>query len=108
MPPQLLSQQCNRGCMPSCLVLIAIVCVDMVRYKVQPRGFLYESYMKYGSSRKWRRNFHQFPLNVFTVTVCSHYFINKAKYACLLLHKKPDKKRHVLTEGELYEIGAGL
>jgi hypothetical protein len=39
----------------SCYVLFAIVFVDVVRYTVEQRVFLYELYVKYGSARKCRK-----------------------------------------------------
>jgi hypothetical protein len=44
----------------SCLVLV-VVCVDMVRYTVEQRALLSESYVKCGSATNVRRKCRKFP-----------------------------------------------
>jgi hypothetical protein len=78
-------------CVTSCLVLV-IVFVDMVRYSVSV-FFLYESYVKCGSSTKCRRRFRRkFPWIIFPSIRGVHELINEVRSSRSVLDKKPAKK----------------
>jgi hypothetical protein len=82
----------------------------MVRYAVEQRVFLYESYVKCGSGRKCRRKFPcKFPGITVPSTSDIHELSNKVRSTGSLLDKKPAKKKYrVLTEEKLVEIRARL
>jgi hypothetical protein len=81
----------------------------MVRCTLEQRVFLYDTYMKYGSTGKCRQKLlHKF----YEVRVPSrqtiHNLTNKHKTAGLLIGNKTKHKRRVLTEEKLDNIGATL
>jgi hypothetical protein len=81
----------------------------MVRYTVEQRVFLYDSYVKCGSARRCRRKFcRKYPGNTVPSTRGIHKLIDKVRSTGSLLDKKPARKRRVLTEEKLDEIGARL
>jgi hypothetical protein len=74
-------------------------CVYMVRYTVEQRVFLYESYVKHSSARKCLKEYRRkFP----EITVPSTRGIRSTGS---LMDKKPAKNIPVLTEEKLNEIG---
>jgi hypothetical protein len=75
------------------LVIVCLVCVDMFRYTVEQRVFLYESYVKFGSARKCRRKFRRkFPGITVASTAGIHELTEKVRSAGSLLDKKPANK----------------
>jgi hypothetical protein len=80
----------------------------MVQYTVEHVS-LYELYVKYGSTRKCRREFHcKFPGISVPSTTGIHKLINKVMSTGSLLDKKPAKNCRVLTEEKQYKIWARL
>jgi hypothetical protein len=81
----------------------------MVRYAVEQRVFLYDSYVKCGSARKCRRKFcRKFPGVTIPSTTGIHKLIYKVRSTGSVLDKKPAKKCRVLTKEKLDEIKARL
>jgi transposase len=80
-----------------------------VRYTLQRRVFLYDTYVKYGSVRKCQRKFRLKFLNERVTSIQTiHNLVNKLRSTRLLIDKKQKHKRRVLTEGKLEDIGARL
>jgi hypothetical protein len=80
-----------------------------VRYTIQQRVCLMQLYFKYESAGKCRRKFrHRFPGEPFPSRQSIHYLVSKPKTTASLLDKRPDRKRTVLTEDKLDDIGARL
>jgi Fe2+ transport system protein FeoA len=77
----------------------------MVRYTLEQRVFLYDTYVKYGSAGKCRRKFRgeRVPSRQ---TI--HNLVNKLRTMGFLIGKKTKHKCRVLTEEKLDEIGARL
>jgi hypothetical protein len=68
--------------------------VDLVRYTVEQRVFLCESYVKCDSARKCRRKFRRsFTRITVPSTTDIHKLINKVRSTGSLLDKKPAKKK---------------
>jgi hypothetical protein len=89
--------------------LVIVVCVDMVRYSVERRVFLYESYVKCGSTRNyWRKFWNKFLGITVPSTPSIHKLIHKVRSTGSLLDKNPVKKHCVLTEEKLVKIGVRL
>jgi hypothetical protein len=66
-------------CLTSCFVLV-IVCVDRVRYTVEQLVFLYEMYLKCGSTGKcWRKFCRKFPGITVPCTTGIHKLILKSQ-----------------------------
>jgi hypothetical protein len=77
----------------------------MVRYTFEQRVFLYVSYVKYGSDRKFRYKFRDERVP-YRQTI--HNLVNKLRSTDLLIDKKQKhKRRRVLTE-KLDDIEANL
>jgi hypothetical protein len=80
----------------------------MVRYTLEQRVFLYDSYVKYGSAgkcrRKYRRKFHD---DGVPSRQTIHNLVNKLRAMGLLIDKKKNMCQ-VLTEEKLDDIGARL
>jgi hypothetical protein len=84
------------------------VCVDIFPYTVQQLVLLYESYVKRGSARNCRGKFlRKFSGNTLPSNGGIHG-LNRERSSGLLLHNKSARKRCVLTEEKLDEIGAML
>jgi hypothetical protein len=77
----------------------------MVRYTLEQRVFLYDTYVKYGSARKCRRKFRDDGVPSIQAI---HNLVNKLRLMGLLRDKKQKRKCRVLTEGKLDDIGARL
>jgi transposase len=81
----------------------------MVRYISEQRVFLYDSYVKYGSDRKYlwkfRRKFHD---EIIPSRQTIHNLVNQLRTTGLLIDKKQKHKRRVLSEEKLGTIGARL
>jgi hypothetical protein len=75
----------------------------MVRYTLEQRAFLYDTYVKYGSARKCRRKFRDERVPSGQTI---HNFVNKLWATGLLVDKKQKQKRPVLTEEKLDATGA--
>jgi hypothetical protein len=77
----------------------------MVRYTLEQRAFVYESYVKYGSAgkcgRKFRRKFCDEKVSRRQII---HNFANKLRTTGLLIDKKQKHTGRVLTEN-LHDIG---
>jgi hypothetical protein len=84
-------------CLTSCKYhWLLLLCVDMVRYTVEQRVFMYGSYVKCGFARKCRRKFrHKFPGITVPRTTGIHELINKVRATGSLLDKEPAKKNAV-------------
>jgi transposase len=81
----------------------------MVRYTLEQRVFLYDTYVKYGSAGKSRRKFRrQFRGERVPSRQTIHNLVNKLRTTGFLIDKKTKHKRRVLTEEKLDEIGARL
>jgi hypothetical protein len=76
----------------------------MVRYIVEQREFLYDSYVIYGSAGKCRFKFRDERV---PSRQTIHNLVNKLITMGLLIDKKQKHKRRVLTE-KLHDIGARL
>jgi hypothetical protein len=82
---------------------------DVRKYTVAQRIFIYNSYVKCFSARVCRREFEQkFPGGDVPVIFTIHYLVNKFKTTGSVLDKKIKRRRHVLTEEKLHNIGARL
>jgi hypothetical protein len=80
-----------------------------VRYTLEQRVFLYESYVKYGSAEKCRRKFRRkFRDEGILSRETSHNLVNKLRTTRLLIDKKQKHKRRVFTEDTLDDIRARL
>jgi transposase len=81
----------------------------MVRYTLEQRVYLYDTYVKYGSARKCRRKFRRkFCDERVPSRQAIHNLVNKVRSTGLLIDKKQKHKRRVLTEEKLDDIGARL
>jgi transposase len=81
----------------------------MVRHILEQRVFQYDSYVKYGSAGKYRRKFQRkFRDERVPSRQTVHNLVNKLRTTGLLIDKKRESKRRVLTEEKLYDIGARL
>jgi transposase len=81
----------------------------MVRYTLEQRVYLYDTYVKYGSARKCRRKFRRkFCDETVPSRQTIHNLVNKVRSTGLLIDKKQKHKRRVLTEEKLDDIGARL
>jgi hypothetical protein len=76
----------------------------MMWYTLGQCVFLYDTYVKYGSARKYRRKFRD--ERVFSTQII-HIFVKTVRTAGLFIDKKQQHKRRVLTE-KLDDIGARL
>jgi DNA-binding IclR family transcriptional regulator len=79
----------------------------MVRYDLEQRVFLCETYVKYGSAGKCRKFRRKFNDERIPSRQTIHNLVNKLITMGLLIEKKSKHKRPVITE-KLYEIGARL
>jgi response regulator of citrate/malate metabolism len=80
----------------------------MVRHTLEQRVFIYNAYVKYGSTRKCRRKFpHKIRDERFPSRQRIHNLVNKLRTGHLI-DKKQKHKRRVLTEEKLDDIGARL
>jgi hypothetical protein len=71
----------------------------MVRYTLEQRVFLYDTYLKYGSAGKCRRKFRRkFRDERVPSRQTSHNLVNKLRTTGPLTDKKTKYKRRVLTE----------
>jgi transposase len=81
----------------------------MVRYTLEQRVFLYDTYVNYGSARKCRRKFRRkFRDERDPSRQTIHNLVNKLRSTELLLDKKQKHERQLLTEEKLDDIGAIL
>jgi transposase len=81
----------------------------MVRYTLEQRVFLYETYVKNGSARKCRRKFQRkFRDERVRSRQTIHNLVNKLISTGLLIDKKLNHKLRVLIEEKLADIGARL
>jgi transposase len=79
----------------------------MVRYTLEQLTFLYDIHVKYGSARKCRRKFvHKFCDERVPSRKTIHNLVNKLRTTGLLIVKKQNHKRRLLTEEKLDDIGA--
>jgi transposase len=80
---------------------------DIVRYSLEQRVFLYDTYLKYGSGgkccRKFRRKFHDERVPSRRTI---NNLVNKLRTTGLLIDKKTKHNHRVLTEEKLDDIGA--
>jgi hypothetical protein len=81
----------------------------MLQYALEQCVFLYDTYVKYGFSRKCQRKFwHTFC----DERVCSqqtiHNLVDRLRTAVLLIDKKQKHKHQVLAEEKLHDTGARL
>jgi hypothetical protein len=80
----------------------------MVRYTLEQRVFVYNTYVKYASARKCRRKFRRkFRGERVPSRQTIHDLVNNLRRAGFLIGKKTKHKRQVLTE-KLDEKGATL
>jgi hypothetical protein len=77
----------------------------MVRYTLEQRAFLYDTYVKYRSGEKSRRKFHDERV---PSRQTIHNLVNKLTTMGLLIDKKMKHKHQVLTEEKLDDIRARL
>jgi hypothetical protein len=77
----------------------------MVRYILEQRVFLYDTYVKYGCAGKCRRKFRGERV---PSTLTIHNLVNKLRTTGFLIDKKTKHNHQVLTEEKLDEIGARL
>jgi hypothetical protein len=80
----------------------------MVRYTSEQRTFLYDTYMKYGSTGKCRRKFRPKFCDGVPTRYKFHNLATKLGIAGVLIDKKTKHKHRVLTEEKLDDIGLGL
>jgi uncharacterized protein YjiS (DUF1127 family) len=81
----------------------------MVRYALEQHLFLFDTYVKYGSTRKCRRTFlRKFHDERDPSRQTTHNLVNKHRLTELLIDKKQRHKLRVLTEEKLDDIGAHL
>jgi transposase len=81
----------------------------MVRYTLEQRIFMYDTYVKYGCVGKCRRKFgRKFRGERIPSRQTNHNLVNKLRTTGFLIEKKRKHKRRVLTEEKLEEIGARL
>jgi hypothetical protein len=79
----------------------------MEKFTLQQRLFLYDSYVKCNSARKSQRKFErEFPGVRVPTRYAIHYLVNKVRKTGVLRDSKPRRRRRVLTEEKLDEIGA--
>ncbi|XP_021921561.1 uncharacterized protein LOC110830678 isoform X4 [Zootermopsis nevadensis] len=79
----------------------------MEKFTLQQRLFLYDSYVRYNSARKSQRKFgRKFPGVRIPTRYAIHYLVNKVRKTGVLRDSKPKRRRRVLTEEKLDEIGA--
>jgi hypothetical protein len=79
----------------------------MVRYTLEQRVFLYDTYVKYRSARKCRRKFrHKFHDERVPSRHTIHNLVNTLRTTELLIAKKQKHKCRVLTVEKLDDIGA--
>jgi hypothetical protein len=75
-----------------------------MQYTLEQRIFLYDTYVKYGSARKW---WHKFRDERVPRRQTIHNLVNKL-WTGLLIGKKQKQNRRVLTEEKLDDKGAKL
>jgi hypothetical protein len=81
----------------------------MMRYNLEQRVFLYDTYVKHGSAGKCRRKFRRkFRDERVRSRQRIHSLVNKLRTMGLLIDKKQKHKRRVLTEETLDDAGARL
>jgi hypothetical protein len=81
----------------------------MVRYTSEQRVFMYDTYVKYGSAGKCRQKFRRkYRDGSVPSRQTIHNLVNKLRITELLIDKKTKRKRRVLTEEKLDDIGARL
>jgi transposase len=79
----------------------------MVRYTLEQRVFVYDTYVKYGSAGQCRRKFRRkFRGARVPSRQTIHNLVNKLTTTGFLIENKTKHKRRVLTEEKLHEIGA--
>jgi hypothetical protein len=79
----------------------------MVRYTLEQRVYLYDSYVKYGSARNCRGEFRRkFRDEWVPSRQTIHNLVNKLRSTGFLIDKKQKYKRRVLTEEKLDDTGA--
>jgi hypothetical protein len=80
-----------------------------VRYTLEQCIFLYDTYVKYGSARKWRQKFQcEFRDERVPSRQTINSLVNKLISMGLLIDKKQKRKFWVLTEKKLDDKGARL
>jgi transposase len=80
-----------------------------VRYTLEQRVYMYDTYVKSGSARKVRRRFRlKYPGVTVPQLETVHKLVNKVRRTGSVLDRKAKSKRRVLTEEKLDEIGAQL
>jgi hypothetical protein len=77
----------------------------MVRYTLEQRVFLYDTYVKYGCAGKCRRKFRDERV---PSTHTIHNLVNKLRTTGFLIDKKQKHNRRVLTEEKLDDTEARL
>jgi transposase len=75
----------------------------MVRYTLEQRVFLYDTYVQYGSARKCRRKFRDERVPSRQTIYC---LVNKLRTTGLLIDKKQKYECRVLAEEKFDDIGA--
>jgi hypothetical protein len=81
----------------------------MVRYTLEQRVFLYDSYVKYGSTKKCRRKFRRkFHDERVAGSEIRHSLVNKPGTTRLLIVRKQKHKRQVLIGEKLDDKGTRL
>jgi hypothetical protein len=88
---------------------LQLVSSVMVRYTLEQRVFLYDTYVKYGSIRKCQRKFRRkFRDDSSPSRQTIHSFVNNHRTTGLLINTKQKLKRRVLTAEKLNDIGHRL
>jgi transposase len=81
----------------------------MVRYTLEQRVFLYDTYVKYGYAGKCRQIFRRkFRDERVPSRQTIYKLVNKLRTTGLLIDKKTKRTRRVLTEKKLDDIGIRL
>jgi hypothetical protein len=85
------------------------VCSVMVRYTLEQRVFLNDTYVKYGSDRKYRRQLRRkFRDEWVPSRKIIHNLISTLRTTGLLIDRKQTRKCRVLTEKKLDDMRATL
>jgi hypothetical protein len=81
----------------------------MVRYTLEQRVFLYDTYVKYRSARKCQRKLRRkFCDEQVPSKQTIHKFVTKLRTTGLLMEKKQKKNKHRILTENLYDIGPSL
>lgn len=99
----------NLCCTEEGLVKILLVCNSEMNYSVQQRVFMYDSYVKYSSWKKCVQKFsRKYPGFTLPSKSTIYRIVRQVHRTGTVLDKKRNRRRHVLTEEVLDDIGAQL